>query len=162
MQRQSPADHILIYRSPECQIDLLGDPRTAPRRIALFRFDNDANDIRIRTFWPRLDLSLWRKQELILSLDQSAMEIQQRRRFKCDGRTHETLGLYQQRTEAGNHTIPNLQVGCASPRATQDQKLMFDQNGLGDDRAYAARPGDSKYDSDEMHQEHNQVTHTKC
>jgi hypothetical protein len=108
-----------------------------------------------------LDLPLWRKQELILSLDERAMEIQHGRRLKCDGRTHKTLGLYQQRTEADNHTIPNLQVACASPRATQDQELMFDQNGLGDDRAYATRPGDSKYDRDEMHEEHNQVTHKK-
>src|SRR5215831_7311591 len=72
MQSQNPADHILIYRSPKCQINLLRDTWTAPRRIALFHSDNRANHVRVCTFWPGLGLLLSRKQDLVLSPNQSA------------------------------------------------------------------------------------------
>ena len=40
------------------------------------------------------------------------MEIQQRRWFKRNGRTHKTPRLYEQRAEASNLPIPNPKIGA--------------------------------------------------
>jgi hypothetical protein len=76
MQRKNPTNYILIHRDAEGQGDLLGNARTSPCRITLLHIDNGANYIRVWTCWPRLGSALWRKQQPILSLYQSAMELQ--------------------------------------------------------------------------------------
>src|SRR5215471_10293378 len=79
MQSQNPANHILIDRSSESQIDLFCDPRTSPCWIALLHIDNCPDQIRRWTLWSGLGESLWRKQQTILLLNQRTMEFQERR-----------------------------------------------------------------------------------
>jgi hypothetical protein len=57
MLGKNPPDDILINRGPERQIDLVGDVRTSPGRIALFPFDNRTDQICRRTFRTRLGFS---------------------------------------------------------------------------------------------------------
>jgi hypothetical protein len=58
MLGKNPPDDVLINRGSECQIDLIGDLRTSPGRIALFHFDNGANEVGIWTFWTGLGCAL--------------------------------------------------------------------------------------------------------
>ena len=62
MHGQDSTNRILINRNAEGQGGLLDNPRTAPRRIALFYSDNGANQIGFGTSSPRLRSLLWRKQ----------------------------------------------------------------------------------------------------
>ena len=43
-----------INASAEGQIDLFGNTRTAPTRIALFHLDHGANDVGFGSFWSGL------------------------------------------------------------------------------------------------------------
>jgi hypothetical protein len=72
------------------------------------------------------------------------MEIQQRRWFKRNGRTHKTPRLYEQRAETSNEPIPNAKIGRTLASAVQDKELVFHQDGLGDDGTYTTGPRNSK------------------
>ena len=52
-------DDILRNRGPERQIDLIGDLRTSPGRIAVLHLDDGMNKIRVWTFWPRFRSLPW-------------------------------------------------------------------------------------------------------
>src|SRR5215470_12330370 len=96
MHSQNATNHVLIDRSPERQIDLLGNTRTAPDRIAPFHLDDSTNNVGIWSLWTGFASPLWRKQQPVLLLDQCTMEIHQRRRFERNGCTNQTSGLNEQ------------------------------------------------------------------
>jgi hypothetical protein len=83
---------------------------------------------------------------------QSAMEIHQRRWLEYDRRSQQTFWPDPKRTQSGDHAMPTPEIGCTLAGPIQNKKLMFHQNGLGDDRTYAARAGNSQYDGREMDQ----------
>ena len=144
MQGQNPANHILINRSSESQVDLLGDTRTSPGRIALFHFDNGPDQIRRWSFRSGLGSVFWRKQQPILSLHQRAMKIQQCRWLEGDCHPAKPTRLDPKRTESGDQPIQDAEIRCAPARTVQDQQLMFGQNGFRHDSAHAAGPGKPK------------------
>jgi hypothetical protein len=61
MQGENPPNHILIYTGAERQVDLLGNSWRTPVRIALFHFNDCADDVSLWTLWPWFPPVLWRK-----------------------------------------------------------------------------------------------------
>ena len=89
------------------------------------------------------------------------MEIQQSRWFECDRRAQETFRPDPQRTHAGDEPIRNAEIGCAPAAAIHDQKLMFNENGLGKDRTQAAGTDEPENCGDEMDQENKEIAHVR-
>jgi hypothetical protein len=159
VERQDPADHILINRDSERQVDLICNLGASPGWIALFHLDDSANQIRRLTFWTWFVSLLGRKQQPILPLNQSAMEAQQRGRLEENGGTSEPAWLNPERAESGDEPISDAEIGCSLTRTVHDQQLMFGQNGFGDDSPETSRLSKANKDSDEMEDENGQLAH---
>jgi hypothetical protein len=69
MEGENPADHILIYRCAESQVDLIGNLGASPGWIALFHLNDRLDQIDGRAFGTWFCSLLWRKQQPILSLN---------------------------------------------------------------------------------------------
>jgi hypothetical protein len=82
VEGENPADHALINRGAESQVDLIRNLEASPGRIASFHLDDSADQIGLRAFGTWFCSPLWRKQQLILALNQGAMKAQQRGCFK--------------------------------------------------------------------------------
>jgi hypothetical protein len=108
---ENPANHILINSSSERQVDLISNLGASPSRIALFHLDDRANQLGRWTFGTWFCSLLWRKQPSILSLNKSAMKAQQRGWFEEKGYALEAGWLSPQRTESGDKTIPDAEIG---------------------------------------------------
>ena len=54
MEGKDPANHVLVYRGPESQIDLFGDTGTSPCWVALFHPDDRQDQIGGGAFGPGL------------------------------------------------------------------------------------------------------------
>jgi hypothetical protein len=70
------------------------------------------------------------------------MEAQERRRLQDDRASDQAAGPDEQRTDAGDHAIRKAKTWRALPRAVDDQQLLFDEHGFGDDGPNAAGPGE--------------------
>jgi hypothetical protein len=125
MRCQNPPHHILINTGAEREINLLGDTRTAPRRLALFYLDDSTNDLFVRTLRSRFEFSFGREQQAIFSTDQCPMEIQECRGFQNDGDSSQTGRVDEQRAKSGDNAIPAAQIGCAASSSVQNQELML-------------------------------------
>ena len=89
------------------------------------------------------------------------MEIQQSTWFEYNRRSQETFRPDPQRTHAGDEPIQNAEIGCAPAAAIHDQKLMFNENGLGKDRMQAAGTDEPENCGDEMDQQNNEIAHAR-
>jgi hypothetical protein len=102
VESKNPPNHILIYRGTERHVDLIGNLGASPGGIALFHLDNSADQIGRWTFGTWFCSLLWRKQQSILSLNQSAMKAQQRRWLEENGDTRESAWLNPERAKSGD------------------------------------------------------------
>src|SRR5262245_12586093 len=74
-----------------------------------------------------------RKQHAVLSFAQHTVEMQQSGRLQNDGATKDTRRAQEQRTQAGDDPSRGTQVGRTLAPAIEDEQLMPDQYGFGDD-----------------------------
>jgi hypothetical protein len=51
---KNPPDYVLVYICAECEVDLVGNARAAPSRIALFHLNDGSNHLAIWSFWSGL------------------------------------------------------------------------------------------------------------
>ena len=93
---------------------------------------------------------LRRKQHAVLSFAQPIAEMQQSGRLQKDGGTEDTCRAHQQRAQAGNDPIRGTQVGGTLAAAIEDEQLMPDQHGFGDNGTESTRPRQSGQGDDEM------------
>jgi hypothetical protein len=129
---QDTTNHIPINLDAECQCDLLGDAGTAPVGIPPFHLHNGLDEFFARSFWARSMAVPGRKQLAIFSFLQQLVEIQQSGRLQNDGRTKKACWAHEKGAQAGYDPIRRAQVGSPLAAAIQDQKLMEDQYGFGD------------------------------
>jgi hypothetical protein len=95
---------------------LIGNLGTPPSWIALFHLDDSADQIGRWAFWSWFCSQIWRKQEPILSLNQSAMKTQQCGWLEENGDTPKPAWLNPERTESGNQPIPDAEIARPAPR----------------------------------------------
>ena len=68
-------------------------------------------------------------------------------------------GAHEQRAQAGDDPIRGTQVGCTLAPAIEDQQLMPDQHGFGDNATEATRPRQSGQSADQMNEYESEVAH---
>jgi hypothetical protein len=66
--------------------------------------------------------------------------MQQSGRLQNDGGTENACPAHEKGTQAGDDPIGGMQVGCPLAAAIEDQQLMPDQCGFGNNGTEAARP----------------------
>jgi hypothetical protein len=57
------------------------------------------------------------------------------------------------------NTIPTAQIGRAAPPPVENQELMLQQNGLGDDGPDASGPSDSENGYERVEKENDGIAH---
>jgi hypothetical protein len=61
-------------------------------------------------------------------------------------------------TQAGNQMISRAQIGRPLTGSIEDQELLFDENGLGDDRTDSARAHEQGERSDDMNEKMTSIS----
>jgi hypothetical protein len=80
-------------------------------------------------------------------------------RLQNDGGTKDTCRAHEQGTQAGDDPIRGAQVGRTLAPAIEDEQLMPDQHGLGDNRTESTRPRQSGQGDDQMNEYDSEVAH---
>jgi len=78
----------------------------------------------------------------ILALHHGAMKVEKCRRLERDHQTTTPLWLNPKQTESSDHAIQGVEIRRTSPRAIENQQLMFGENGFSDHGADAAGPNE--------------------
>ena len=71
------------------------------------------------------------------------MKAQQRCGFEDDRGTNPPARAHDERTQAGDHAISEAEIGTPLPGTIEDQQLVLDEYGFGDDGTRAAWTGQS-------------------
>ena len=100
-----------------------------------------------------------RKQHAVLSFAQHTVEMQQSGRLQNDGGTNSTCGAHEQVAQAGDDPIRGAQVGRTLAPAIEDEQLMPDQHGFGDNGTESTWPRQSGQGDDQMNEYDSQVAH---
>ena len=87
------------------------------------------------------------------------MEMQQRGRPQNDRGAHDACPADEKSAQTGDDPIPGMQVGRAFTAAIHDQKLMPDQDRLGDHVMEPAGLCQSDQSDDQMKQKNQEVAH---
>jgi len=114
--------------------------------------DHGINELFIRPFRARPGAAFGRKQLAVLPFAEQAMKTQQSRGFQNNSRTKSPRGVDEQRAQPGKDPICGAQVGCPLAPAMEDQQLMPDEHGLGDDGTDSSRPCQPRHGHDQMHE----------
>ena len=137
MTAEDTANYILIDLDAESQRDLLSNAGTAPTRITSFHRHDGVDEVFVGSRRAGPTAAPRRKQHAILSFAQHTVEMQQSGRLQNDGGTKDTCWAHEQRAQAGDNPIRGTQVGCTLAPAIEDQQLMPDQHGFGDNATEA-------------------------
>jgi hypothetical protein len=108
---QDAANNILVDFDAESQRDLLSNAWTAPSRIAPLHCDNGVNEGFLRSLRTRPVPALGRKQQVVLSLPQHTVEMEQSGRLQNDGGTENACRAHEKSAQARDDTIRATQVG---------------------------------------------------
>jgi hypothetical protein len=95
-------------------------------------------------------LAFGRKQDAVLSFAQQAVKMQQRGGFQNDSGTENARRADEKRAQPGEDPICGAQVGRALAPSIEDQQLMAQEHGLGNNRTESARPCQSRHGHDQM------------
>jgi hypothetical protein len=87
------------------------------------------------------------------------MEMQQSGRLQKDGGTNDPCPAHEQGAQAGDDPI-GTQVGRTFAPAMEDEQLMPDQHGFGDNGTESTRPRQSGQGDDQMNEYDSEVAHS--
>jgi hypothetical protein len=73
-------------------------------------------------------------------------------RFHNDGGTENAHPAHEKSTQTGDDPIGGAQVGRTFAAAIEDQQLMPDQHGFGNNGTESARPCQSRHGDDQMNE----------
>jgi hypothetical protein len=97
---------------------------------------------------------------VVLSFAQHTLETQQSGRLQNNGRTNDPCRAHKQGTQAGDDPIRGTQVGRTLAPAIEDEQLMPDQHGFGDNGTESTRPRQSGQSDDQMNEYDSEVAHS--
>jgi hypothetical protein len=86
--------------------------------------------------------------------------MQQIGRLQNDGGTKYTCRAHEQRAQAGDDPIRGTQIGRTLAPAIEDEQLMTDQHGFGDNGTESTRPRQPGQGDDQMNEYDSEVTHS--
>ena len=90
------------------------------------------------------------KQQPVLSFAQQTLKMEQRGRLQNDGRTENARSAHEKSAQAGDDTVPSMEVRRTLAAPIEDQELMPNQGGFGHDGAKAARLCQSRQRDEHM------------
>jgi hypothetical protein len=140
MNAQDTANNILVDLDAESQCDLLSNAGTAPAGITPFHCDDGVDEVFVRSLRARATPALARKQHAALSFLQHTVQMQQSGRLQNDGGMENACSAHEKGAQAGDDAIRDAQVGRTLAAAIEDQQLMPEQRGFGDNGTESARP----------------------
>ena len=150
MNAQDAANNIRVDLDAESQRDLLSNAGAALAGIAPFHCYNGVNEVFLRSLRTRPVPALGRKQQAVLSFPQHTVEMEQGGRLQNDGGTENACRAHEKSAQAGDEAIRGTQVGRTLSTTIEDQQLMLEQCGFGDDGTESARPCQSGQDDDQV------------
>jgi hypothetical protein len=156
---QDAADNILVDLDAEGQRDLLSNARTAPAGVAPFHGYNRVNQVLLRSLRIGALPAFGRKQHAVLSFPQQAVKMQQSGGLHNDAGTENACAAHEKSAQAGDNTIHGTQVGCTLSATIEDQQLMSDQHGFGDNGTESAWSCHSGHGDDHMNEKDEEVAH---
>src|SRR6516164_4059084 len=159
MKAQHSADNVLIDLHTESQRDLLSHARTTPAGIPPFHCHDGLDEVFVGTLRARPTAVPGRKQHAVLSFEQHTVEMQQSGRLQNDGGTKDTSRTHEQGAQAGDDPIRGTKVRRTLAPAIEDQQLMPDQHGFGDNGTESTWPRQSGQGDDQMNEYDSQVAH---
>jgi len=140
--REHAANDIFVDLDPEGMGDLLGDAHTAKLRIAPLHLYDGADEFRGRTFRTRFAARRrGRKEQPLFPIHQGPVKLEQCCRLDEHTKLNDPARAHEQCGQPEHKAIKRCQIRCSLPGSIADQKLMFEQERLRGDSAYAARGG---------------------
>jgi hypothetical protein len=140
MKAQDTANNVLIDLDAESQGDLLGDAGTAPVGITTFHCNDGVDQLSVRSLWARPTSALRRKQHAVLSFPQHSVEMQQSGRLQNNSATENACAAHEKGAQADDDPISGAQVRRTFTAAIEDQQLMPNQRGFGNNGTESTRP----------------------
>jgi hypothetical protein len=138
--------------------DIHPDDRVSVRSMP-DEINDGVDEFFLRSLRARSTPAFGRKQHAVLSFPQQTVEMQQSGRLQNDGGTENACRAYEKGTQTGDNPIGGAQVGCTLAAPIEDQELMPDQRGFGNNGADSARPCQSGYGDDQMNAQDDQIAH---
>jgi hypothetical protein len=152
MNAQETANNILVDLDAESQRDLLSDAGTAPVRITTFHRHDGVDEVFSWSLRARPTPAPRRKQHSVLSFPHHTLEMQQGGRLQNDGGTENPYPAHEKGTQTGDDPIGGAQVRRTLAASIDDQQLMLDQCGFGNNGPEPARPCQSRHGDDQMNE----------
>src|SRR3954453_10782830 len=131
MNAQDATNHILVDLDAERQRDLLSNAGTTPVRVAAFHANHGIGDVFVRSLRARAMGTFGREQNAVLSLPQQAVKMQQGGRLQSNSGTEDTCRADEKRAQSHDDPIGGSQIGSTFATSTEDQHLMPNQHGFG-------------------------------
>jgi hypothetical protein len=100
-----------------------------------------------------------RKQQAIFPLCQHMVKMQERRRLEHDGGAEKTGAANEEHAQASEDPVCGVQVRSALAATVQDQKLVSQENGLGDYAPESSGLGQADDRDDQVKQKGEKVAH---
>jgi len=147
---QDPADYVFVDFNSESQCDLFGNARTAPAGISPLHGNHGVDEFLSRPLRSGPMATSRRKQLLVLSFGEHGVKIHQGRRLHNNGRPEHPCPANEESTHAGYDTVRGARLGARLATAIEDQELMFDQYGFGNDRRESAWSCQPHHSNDRM------------
>jgi len=140
MYCQYPPDDVLIELDPKSVRQLLRDSRTTKAWVALFEFDDRADQFNCRPLWPWLALAGPGIEPPVLAPLERRMKTEQGGRLDDHGAAQNPLRVQKQRPKPQQHPLVGVEVRGASPPAPKHKQLLFQEQILGNNRLDSASP----------------------
>jgi hypothetical protein len=128
----------------------LGDAGTSPTGVAPFHVNHGIDEVFVGSLRARPTLAVGRKQDAVFSLAQQAVKMQQRGRSQNDSETKNPRRTDEKRAQPREDPICGTQVRRSLAPAIEDQQLMPDNHGFGDNGTESARTCQSRYGHNQM------------
>jgi hypothetical protein len=152
MNRQNTPNNILVDVDAESQRDLLSDAGTTPAGIMTFHCNDDVDEVFLRALGARTTPALVREQHAVFSFPQQTVEVQQSGRLQNDGGTENACPAHEKGTPTGEDPIGGTQLRRTLAAAIEDEQLVPDQHGFGDDGAESTWPCQPGHGDDQMNE----------
>ena len=160
MNAEDTANNVFVDLDAESQRDLLSNAGTAPAGIAPFHCYDRVDEVFLGSLRTRPMPALGRKQQAVLSFLQRTVEMEQSGGLQNDSGAENACRAHKKGAQAGDDTIPGAEVGRTLAAAIEDDQLMPDQRGFGDNGTESARPCQSGQGDDHMNKQGEEVTHS--
>src|SRR4051794_7999763 len=152
MNAEDATNHILVDLDAERQRDLLSNAGTTPIGVSAFHSNDGIDDVFVRSPRARPMAAFGREQNTVPPFPQQAVKVQQRGRLQNNSRTKDTCRVYEKRAQSHDDSIGGSQIGSTFATSAENEQLMPNQHGFGNNGAEPAGSYESRQGDRQMNQ----------